>query len=270
MKPAHIVIGGIAVCAGILAAVLAGSGSREDTPAQTVVVAPPAPSTTEVLVAINNIPVGATLNASNIGWRNWPIDAVGPNFIQKSSRAQAREELSGSFARSSLSAGEPINPSRIITGARSGYMAAILPQGFRAFAVPIEKQDAGVAGFVLPNDRVDVLLTKRDRTGGQETFVTETVLSNIRVLAVDQAVQEKDGEKALPPGRTVTLELEPRQTETMALAKQLGEISLALRSIADGPSAQTQRGQGTDLQQRGSSVTVVRYGVSVQIPVLGK
>ncbi|OQW49476.1 Flp pilus assembly protein CpaB [Candidatus Raskinella chloraquaticus] len=268
MKPAHIVVAAIAVGAGILAAMLAGSGSRE--PAVVEVAAPPpAPPSAEVLIAVGSIPVGGTINAGNVDWRKWPADAIGPYFVQRSVRPQAREELTGSIVRSAVSVGEPINSARIITGTRSGYMAAILPTGRRAFTVAIEKSDAGVAGFVLPNDRVDVLLTKRDRSGGQETFVTDTVLTNIRVLAIEQNVQEREGEKVLT-GRTATLELDPRQTETMALSKQLGEISLALRSLADGPASQGDGGETADIQQRGGSMTIIRYGVTVQVPLAGK
>lgn len=269
MKPAHIVVAGIAVGAGILAAMLAGSGNRESPPPAPVeAAAPQAPQTAEVLVAVGNVPIGGTLNAGNIDWRHWPIDAVGPYFIQKTSRPQAREELAGSIVRQPLSVGEPLNPARIITGARAGFMAAILPKGRRAIAVPITPE-TGAGGFILPNDRVDVLLTKRDRSGGQETFITDTILTNVRVLAIDQLIQERDGEKT-QIGRTATLEMEPRQAEMMALAKQMGEISLALRSLSDSAVAKDETDQPIDLQQRGGSVTIVRYGVAVQVPVLGK
>lgn len=268
MKPAHLVVAGIAVGAGILAAMLAGSGNREPPAPPPQVAEVQAPPTSEVLVAVGNIPIGGTLNAGNMDWRRWPADAIGPYFIQRSARPQARDELSGSIVRAPLSVGEPLNPARIITGPRSGFMAAILPHGKRAFAVQMDKPDSGVAGFILPNDRVDVLLTKRDRSGTQETFVTDTILSNIRVLAIDQNIQEREGEKVVT-GKTATLELDPRQTETLALAKQLGEISLALRSLTDAPSADS-TADAIDLQQRGGAVTVVRYGVTVQVPVLGK
>lgn len=136
MKPAHIVVAAIAVGAGILAAMLAGSGSREPTVVE--VAAPPPPPSAEVLIAVGTIPIGGTINASNVDWRKWPADAIGPYFVQRSVRPQAREELTGSIVRSAVSVGEPINSARIITGARSGYMAAILRPGGARLPLPLK------------------------------------------------------------------------------------------------------------------------------------
>jgi pilus assembly protein CpaB len=123
--------------------------------------------------------------------------------------------------------------------------------------------ETGAGGFILPNDRVDVILTKRDknqdRNGSTEVINSEIILTNIRVLAIDQAPKEKDGQNAVV-GKTVTLELLPEQTETLARARQAGTLSLALRSIADVNIVAS----GTDDQsrKRGDSINVVRYGVS--------
>ena len=117
----------------------------------------------------------------------------------------------------------------------SGFMAAILPTGMRAVSTEISPE-TGAGGFILPNDRVDVILSERkknpDRTGSAEVVNSEIILTNIRVLAIDQAPKEKDGQNAVV-GKTVTLELKPEQTETLARARQSGTLSLALRSIAD-------------------------------------
>jgi pilus assembly protein CpaB len=118
-------------------------------------------------------------------------------------------------------------------------MAAILPSGMRAYSTEISAE-TGVAGFILPNDRVDVLLTpKHDRTeedgAGKrelEYYAAETILTDVRVLAIDQVVQEKDGQRVVL-GRTATLELKPHQAELLASARQTGVLTLALRSIVD-------------------------------------
>jgi pilus assembly protein CpaB len=143
-------------------------------------------------------------------------------------------------------------------------MAAILPTGMRAVSTEISPE-TGAGGFILPNDRVDVILSKRDknpdRAGPSDVINSEIILSNVRVLAIDQAPKEKDGQNAVV-GKTVTLELKPDQTEALARARQSGTLSLALRSIADLNVVDTRSDdQGP---KRGNSINVVRYGVASQ------
>jgi pilus assembly protein CpaB len=139
-------------------------------------------------------------------------------------------------------------------------MAAILPTGMRAISTEISPE-TGAGGFILPNDRVDVILSKREKNpdrGGPDVTNSEIILTNIRVLAIDQAPKEKDGQNAVV-GKTVTLELKPEQAETLARARQSGTLALALRSIADLNMVETKT---DDKPKRGESVNVVRYGVS--------
>jgi pilus assembly protein CpaB len=138
-------------------------------------------------------------------------------------------------------------------------MAAILPTGMRAVSTEITPE-TGAGGFILPNDRIDVILSKHEKNPdrqGTETVQSETVLTNIRVLAIDQAPKEKDGQNAVV-GRTVTLELKPEQAETLARVRQSGTLSLALRSIADVNLVENTDDRGP---RRSDSVNVVRYGV---------
>jgi pilus assembly protein CpaB len=141
-------------------------------------------------------------------------------------------------------------------------MAAILPAGMRAVSTEISPE-TGAGGFILPNDRVDVILSKReknpDRSGSSDVVNSETILANVRVLAIDQAPKEKDGQNSVV-GKTVTLELKPEQSETLARARQTGTLSLALRSIADLNAVATQADDQSS--RRSDSVNVVRYGVS--------
>jgi pilus assembly protein CpaB len=142
-------------------------------------------------------------------------------------------------------------------------MAAILPTGFRAVSTEISPE-TGAGGFILPNDRVDVLLSRRDKNpdrGGPDIISTEVILTNIRVLAIDQAPKEKEGASALV-GKTVTLELKPDQTETLTRSRQSGTLSLALRSITDVNTVDT--GSDEPARKQGSSVNVVRYGIANQ------
>src|SRR2546430_14873053 len=141
-------------------------------------------------------------------------------------------------------------------------MAAILPTGMRAMSTEISPE-TGAGGFILPNDRVDVILSKREKSperSGGEAVQSEIILSNIRVLAIDQAPKEKEGINTLV-GRTVTLELKPEQAEALARARQNGTLALALRSITDVNAT----AEGLDqVQKRSESVNVVRYGIANQ------
>ncbi len=139
-------------------------------------------------------------------------------------------------------------------------MAAILPTGMRAISTEISPE-TGAGGFILPNDRVDVILSKRDKnpdkSGSADIVVSEIILTNVRVLAIDQAPKEKDGQNAVV-GKTVTLELKPEQAETLARARQTGTLALALRSIADLNAVEN---RSSDPRQS-DNINVVRYGVS--------
>lgn len=255
MKAARLVVLGIAIAAGGLAALLASGGDEP--------VAPPAPvtqfETVDVLIAAADVGMGTTLTAEAMKWQQWPAAAAGPSFIRKSDRPDAIEELKGAIVRGSFTSGEPIQEARLIKADGSGYMAAILPSGMRAVSTQISPE-TGAGGFILPNDRVDVLLTRRDkeaetRSSG-DIFVSETILRDVRVLAIDQTVQDKDGEKVVL-GETATLELAPHQAEKLVLARQLGTISLALRSIVDAGKET----KPADDNSGRNGVNIVRFGV---------
>jgi pilus assembly protein CpaB len=229
--------------AGALAFMLSGG---EKSPQQAA--APVAAETVEILVARNDIGVGRAVQPQDVGWQPWPITAAGPLFLRKAQRPNAIEELKGSVARAPFVSGEPIREQKLIKADGSGYMSAILPAGMRAVSTEISPE-TGAAGFILPNDRVDILLTRKEadaqRTGGGDGFVSETILRNIRVLAIDQTVEEKNGQK-VAVGKTTTLELTPKQAETLAVSRQRGSLSLALRSLADarpasGPAPEEER-----------------------------
>lgn len=259
MKAAQLVVLGIALTAGAGAAMLAGGSGEQQQAA--VPEARPA-NLVDVLVAANDIGLGGAVRAEDLRWQAWPAEAANSAFVQRSSAPEAIHNTAGSIARSPFVAGEPIRPDKLIKGTGSGYMAAILPAGMRAMSIEISPE-TGAGGFILPNDRVDVLLTRKvaGRDGHDRSF-TEAIGENIRVLAIDQTVEDKDGSKVVV-GRTATLELSPGQAERVSLSRQQGVISLALRSLVDsGPTAvDPEEGQP---RKRGDSVTVVRFGVPTQ------
>ncbi|HEX5500366.1 MAG TPA: Flp pilus assembly protein CpaB, partial [Thermomicrobiales bacterium] len=183
-------------------------------------------------------------------------------FIRKGSQPNAVQKLSGMIVRVPFVAGEPIRESKLVNAKGSGFMAAILPSGMRAVSTQISPE-TGAGGFILPNDHVDVILTRRAgaaKVAGGDVPSSETILSNVRVLAIDQTIKEKNGQKDVI-GKTATLELTPKQAETLTLAQHLGSLSLALRSITDARRDDPK--VASDLGQDGRhGVNVVRFGVS--------
>jgi len=249
MKPARLVVLGIALVAGALAFWL----SRAPAPAPEKVAQAPS-ETVEILVAKTDIDVGRAVTAENLTWQAWPVKAAGPLFIRRSARPTAIEDLKGSVARASFVAGEPMREQKLVKANGSGFMSAILPAGMRAVSTEISAE-TGAGGFILPNDRVDVILTREN----EGSAVSETVLRNVRVLAIDQTIQEKDGQKVVV-GKTATIELAPRQTETLALSRKRGTLSLALRSLADAKP--TQAAEDDDGGDRNSNMNFVRFGIN--------
>lgn len=256
MNTARIVVLAIAGGTGLTALYLAsGFDSR---PAQ--VVQPAQLQTVDVLVAKSDIGLGQSVKPDDLQWQAWPAATASNNFIRRGERGEAMTQLTGSIARAPFIAGEPIREQKLVKAEGSGFMAAILPGGMRAISTEISPE-TGAGGFILPNDRVDVILSRREKSpdrGGSDIVNSEIVLSNVRVLAIDQAPKEKDGTSTLV-GKTVTLELKPEQAEMLARARQSGTLSLALRSIADINLAEAAEGQ---FGKRNGNVNVVRYGIA--------
>ncbi len=254
---ARIVVLTIALSAGGVAAYLASGYNNKPAPA-----VEPAVSlqTVDVLVAKSDIGLGQQLKPEDMQWQTWPAATASNTFIRRSDRPDATNQIAGSIARAPFIAGEPIREQKLVKADGSGFMAAILPTGMRAISTEITPE-TGAGGFILPNDRVDVILTKRekspDSTNTQDLVISVVILTNIRVLAIDQAPKEKDGQNAVV-GKTVTLELKPEQTVTLGAARQAGTLSLALRSIADVNMVEN----APELAVKpGASITVVRHGV---------
>jgi len=213
--------------------------------------------TTQVLVARSEINLGQTAGPDSFRWQDWPQSAVTKGYVQRSARPNAIKDLEGSVARAPMLPGEPVTAAKLVRAGEGGVLAAILPAGMRAISTRI-KEETGVGRLILPNDHVDVILTQRRRgRANGDNFISDTLFRNVRVLAIGQLIQAKDGKK-LAEGNTATLELTPRQAELLALANSMGEISLSLRSVADIDSKdEPVVGQ----EKRGNSIRVLRYGV---------
>jgi pilus assembly protein CpaB len=265
MSKTRLLIGVLALGSGLVAAFM-GMKVINKKPKQEIVEVNKV-ETVDVLVASKQIGMGDKLAGGAITWQEWPENVVAAGMITKTEDPEALTKYESARARIEIFEGEPIIEKKLVLPTENGFMAAILPKGMRAISVRIS-EETGAGGFILPNDRVDVLLTKKlDEEGSSRKVVTsETVVSNVRVLAINQTFkQSPEGEQAIPEGKTATLELTPEQTEVVAMAETAGQLSLTLRSIAesdknlgDAPVTSEKFVRGTE----GESFTVVKYGVT--------
>lgn len=238
MNFARIIVLGIAILTAGGAALMVRSMSTSQGPA-VAAVDPHAGSVIikDVLVSTRTIAVGETLIPDDYRWQAWPEEVLHPSFIVRTSGDEAATKWVGAVVRSPIVDGEPLTRFKMVHIGEGGLMANILEPGMRGMAIQISAT-SGAGGFILPNDRVDVILTSSVRVDGERGGKrnSETILRNIRVLAIDQTFREQDGQQVVV-GRTATLELTSLQVEDMALAVESGGISLALRSLAKGDAA---------------------------------
>jgi pilus assembly protein CpaB len=253
---------GTAVAAGLLAKGFIG-GKPEVVEVNTV-------KTVDVLTASKDIQMGEKIADGSTAWKPWPIDNVTEPMVTRDEKPDAQQAYSTARARLAIYEGETIIEKKIILPDQTGFMSAILPKGMRAISVAISEHSAA-GGFILPNDRVDVILTKKitDPQSTDKRIVSETVLTNVRVLAVNQTYKSdpKDDTVTVTEGKTATLELDPQQSEVIAQIESIGELSLALRSIAENDGKNMEK-EGPKLADRylnkkvrGNETLFVRYGI---------
>jgi pilus assembly protein CpaB len=225
-------------------------------------------NSTEVLVARAEMGLGTQATEASFRWQAWPQDAVPPGAVTRNSGGNPIKDFAGGIARAPIMAGEPITKSKVVKAGEGSVLASILPQGKRAVSTKIT-DDSAAGKMILPNDHVDVILARRTRgKGGGEEYVSDTLFHNVRVLAIGQQLEAKEGKKGAD-GTTATLELMPAQAEMLAFAKSSGgEISLALRSIADfnrdADQGDAKLNKKNARQDRGDNVKVLRYGVKTR------
>ena len=261
MKSAQIIVLGVAVAAaggaGMIAMDLAEPPPMPPMPMQTTE-APPAIETVQVLVATQTLPVGMRIEPGMLEWREWPRDALADGFITQDADPAAMDELSGATVRLVSFSGEPVRRAKLV-GADERYMSSVLEAGKRAMAVDISVAN-GAGGFILPNDRVDVIATVAPPGGDNQSVVAQTVLTNIRVLAIDQMITESAEGGVTRVGNTATLELTAREAELLAAVRQTASrISLVLRSTAD----LDERPSAVFNQEPHQNVTVIQGGQMV-------
>ncbi len=216
--------------------------------------------TDDILVAAQDIPMGTQVTDASIAWQIWPKAAISDYMIAKSSGPHVKEDIEGSLTREAFLRGEPMRRDKLVKGGNSGFMSAILPSGMRAVAIKIDNGgDSYAGGFILPNDRVDVITVYHAVEDSRTRSVARTILTNVRVLAIGQNVQEENGKKVVV-GANATLELDPAQAELIILAQQAANanLHLVLRSLADSAGQAETTG---DIDGAGpNNLTIVRYG----------
>jgi pilus assembly protein CpaB len=227
---------------------------------QAEAVQPPPLLTSDILVAAKDIPPGRALEVDAVRWDTWPKASVGDMFIQKTTQPDTEKVVAGVVVRAPLVAGQPITEASIVRAGSAGFMAATITPGMRGMSIPISAE-TGAGGFILPNDRVDVILTREvAQAGNKKIFASSTILRDVRVLAIDQtADQPKDSQSTV--GKTATVELTLRQSELIARARAVGTLALALRPLGDSNDDTAVTGAGIDAETS-SGVSVIRYGVA--------
>ncbi len=200
--------------------------------------APVVPQGPEVLVATRTLPVGTIIDPESFRYQMWPEGLVQGTYFVRGAEGANPQDLIGTVVRNEISAGQPITQSAIVRPGERGFLAAALGPGMRAITVGVSAT-SGVAGFVFPGDRVDIVLTQEvageGEGSGAPLKVSETIIRNIRVLATDQRINARDenGNQVASPIATVTLEATPRIAEKIMVAQTIGQLSLSLRSLAD-------------------------------------
>ncbi|MBB3893148.1 pilus assembly protein CpaB [Phenylobacterium haematophilum] len=252
---------------------------------EAVAAAAPAQPVVQVLVAKRELPIGTRLTPADLGWQPWPADALNAAFVtdggapalpakmpdkavQKAARVAndmvmpqgPMQAFEGAIVKEALAAGEPVVARKVVRAGQSGFMAVVLQPGMRAMAVPINAETAA-GGFILPGDRVDVLQSRTDSNGGSKTMLTEVLMRNVRVLAIDQNIEPAKDARTIVGG-VATLEIPAGDVEVIARGKAQGEMQLALRSYADIGGAP---GRGVASRASAQGVRVFRAGQVTEV-----
>jgi pilus assembly protein CpaB len=250
----------VVLCVALIAAgaaVLVVRGMLGGGPAAVQASVPPPQATAEVLVAAKDIGAGRPLAVDAVRWEAWPKSSVSDAFVVRNADSDIEKVVLGVVVRTPLVAGQPVTQASIVHSDTAGFMAAMLSPGMRAVSIPISAETSA-GGFILPNDRVDVIMTRDlSEGGGKKAIQADTILRDVRVLAIDQsAEQPKDAQATV--GKTATVEITPGQSELIEESRMMGTLSLALRPLGEDSML-----AGADvMRQRGSGMNVIRYGVA--------
>ena len=222
-----------------------------------VAVAPPPPlaAARAVLVAREALPMGHLLKPEDLVWQRWPEGDINPSYVLQGTRTQA--DFASAVLRQPLGKGEPITGDRVVAPGDRGFLAAVLRPGMRAVSVGVDAT-SGISGFVFPGDQVDILLTHILQSDGPvQRKATETILRDVRIIAIDQKVSSKQDEPTVV--HDVTVEVTPKQSELIAVATSMGKLSLSLRSIALDPNEPVEDTEPAGSRSATASIKPIRW-----------
>ena len=232
----------------------------------------------DILAASADIPFGGRLSDANIKWKQWPKEAMSPEYVTREDRPEALSEFQAGVARAPIYVGEPISERRIVMVGDKGLMSGLLTPGMRAVATENSTESAS-GGFIQPGDHVDIILTKEveeapmpGQTRGEETYESSTVFSNVRVLAIDQTFDIDEEGGASIEGSVATLELSPGDAELLQVAIASGELSMVLRPIGSsvGNGFATSRSTMSKKRATRDTITVYRSGEQSSVAIVGE
>ncbi|HEY8950142.1 MAG TPA: Flp pilus assembly protein CpaB [Rhizomicrobium sp.] len=250
-----------AFAAGVAALLVRGLLGGGTEPVKAAIAPAPA-AMLNVLVADSDIQPGTAITPSMVRWQSWPKSSIDSSFITEEGNPNTNAIVKGTVARAPIVAGEPLTGTKIVHADAASFMSARLAPGMRAVSTAIST-DTGAGGFILPNDRVDVVLTQQV-SDSPRRFGSRVILSNVRVLAMDQTyTQDKDQKTVL--AKTATLELAPDQATMLARSAPAGTISLTLRALGDDANIAARTGHKDSGQ-----IVVVRYGVTRGVDLGGE
>jgi pilus assembly protein CpaB len=257
MKTSRAMIFGVAaLAAGVLALLVRGLLGGGTPPAKAAL-PPPPPQTAQILVAAEDLQPGTAITENAVRWQKWPKSAIDSSFVVQSTSPDFKRFISGAVVRAPMVAGEPLTASKIVHTDSVGFMSAIVKRGMRAVSVGISTE-SGAGGFILPSDRVDVIVTQQ-ASDSSHHYSARTVLKGVRVLAVDQTYEDRDQKVVL--AKTATLELTPHQAELLEGEHAAGTISLSLRSLGDdGIHTTASANNGNAEADDSGPVTIIRFG----------
>ncbi len=257
----------LAIGSALIAVMLVRGMMGQQQPSVPVVVEAPRSDTVPVLVAVKDIALGERLVGLAVEWRDWPRDNVAGFMITREARPAAIQEIEGSRARAPILQGEPIADRKILAPKDGNLMGSLVREGLRGFAIRISDRTAG-SGFILPNDRVDVIATMKVRIeegssdDEREIVFSSTIITNARVLAINKSLAPDGDSASLTDIETAVLEIYPEQAEIVARSEAQGELSLALRSIGEtGDGAADEKPALASAVEAPNSVEVFKQGI---------
>lgn len=249
MDRSRIIVLSVAGVAAIFVALMVRNMIGGGTTKAHASIAPKPVAMLNVLVAGTDLQPGMKITPAQVKWQTWPESAVSASFISSPHPEDIRHIVQGTVARAPIVSGQPLTTTNIVHAASAGFMSAQLQNGTRAVSIQIS-DSTGASGFILPNDRVDVLMTHNATGAGSQT---RTILRDVRVLAIGQTYQQQKGEKVIT-GKTATLQVAPAGADALANATASGTLTLALRPLIDSPVAEQTTAD--------TPVAIIRYGIA--------